>query len=145
MVKALTPQAIISANNMMKLGFKRFAHAAEFYKLEYFNAEWAAVKAEQDPAKRKEKEKDLERTIGLNLMSPVQSDSFTQNLSILNNWNNQKLSAYGLKNVADKIKVEAAKENLAGGLGGAKLFTYVTAIIALLCGLAFALRIAGKI
>lgn len=144
LVPALTAQFIISDNILTKLGFKSFAHAFDFYKLEYFKEDIAALSKETDGAKRLNLERDLEKKAGLNLMAPVQEDYFTQNLAIVNNFNNQRLSAYGMKNVADSIRNEAERQN-SKGLAGSQLFTYVTAIIALLCGLAFALKIAGKI
>ena len=138
--KALTPHVIYSVNKLNRFGFQSLAHALNFYKIEYFSNDWVDAQKQIDikPEDKTKIIQQVEEKIGLSLMAPLQNDYFTQNLAIVNRWNNQKLSAYGSKNIADKIRNEAEKTSR-GGLSGEKLMTYVVAIVALIIGVAFAL------
>jgi hypothetical protein len=141
MEKALTPPYIIGANNLHKAGFQSFPHALKFYKQEYFLPEWnkIALAVEKEPQKALELAKRVEEKIGLSLMSPMQEDSFTQNLAIVNRYNNQKLSAYGIKNVIDKRVNEAERQSRSGGLSGQQLMTYAFAFVLIIGVIVFGL------
>jgi hypothetical protein len=123
------------------MGFKSFAHAATFYKQEYFKDDWekAAQLIKADPNNAAVINQKVEEKIGLSLMNPVQDDQFTQDLSIMNDWNNQNLQAYGQKNLNDKVKIKAEMQSSGGGLSGEKLMTYAFAFAALFLGVAFGL------
>lgn len=142
--RTLTPEYIQSSNNLFRAGFKTFAHAMELYKQEYFKQDWSEARAAIDakPAMATVITDGVEKKIGIELMKPIQQDNFTQDLSIVNNFNNSKMSPIGLKNVIVKVKNEAEK-NLNDGFTVEKAMKWVVVIVALCCGVAFALILAN--
>jgi hypothetical protein len=142
--RTLTPEYIQSSNNLFRAGFKTFAHAMELYKQEYFKQDWSEARAAIDakPAMASVITDGVEKKIGIELMKPLQQDNFTQDLSIVNNFNNSKMSPMGLKNVIEKVKIEAER-NHNDGFTVEKAMKWVAVIAALMCATAFALILAN--
>jgi len=142
--RSLTPESIHSSNNLNRAGFKTFAHAAEFYKQDYFKQDWADANAAiaAKPAMASVIMDGVEKKIGIELMKPVQEDNFTQDLSIVANFLKAKMSPTGLFNVVEKVKNEAAR-NHNDGFTVEKAMKWVVVIVALCCGIAFALILAN--
>ena len=144
LARSMTPEYTNSANNLHRAGFKTFAHAMELYKQEYFKQDWSEARAAIDakPALASVITDGVEKKIGIELMKPIQQDNFTQDLSIVNNFNNSKMSPMGLKNVIVKVENEAAR-NKNDGFTVEKAMKWAFVIIALCCGIAFALILAN--
>jgi len=142
--RTLTPEYIQSTNNLYRAGFKTFSHAMELYKQEYFKKDWEDAREATlaKPAMATVITDGVEKKIGIELMKPIQQDNFTQDLSIVNNFNNSKMSPMGLKNVIEKVRIEAER-NKSDGFTVEKAMKWAFVIIALCCGIGFALVIAN--
>lgn len=142
--RSLTPEYIHSSNNLHRAGFKTFAHAMELYKQEYFKKDWEEAREAQNarPALASVIIDGVEKKIGIELMKPLQEDNFTQDLSIVNNFNNSKMSPMGLKNVIEKVRIEAER-NKSEGFTVEKAMKWVIVLAALMCATAFALILAN--
>jgi len=139
--KTLTPGFINASNSLARMGFSSIAHALTLYKTTYFKDDWdKAQKAIEDKNPAASVIIDgIEKKIGISLMDPNQGDNFTQNLAIINAFSNDKLDGYAQKNLIDKTWNEANKRAASGGLSAERLMSYAFAIVALVCGIAFAL------
>jgi hypothetical protein len=143
--RTLTPEFIQAGNNLNRAGFKTYALAAELYKSEYFKKDWeeahAAIK--DKPALAGVIIDGVEQKIGLEIMKPIQQDNFTQDLSIVANFHKAKMSPVGFMNVIQQVKNEAEK-NHNDGFTVEKAMKWVFVIVALCCGVAFALILANS-
>lgn len=142
--RSLTSEFIHAGNNLNRAGFKTYALAAELYKTEYFKEDWEeAGRAIKDkPALAGVTIDGVEQKIGLEIMKPIQQDNFTQDLSIVANFHKAKMSPTGFMNVIQKVKNEADK-NKNDGFTVEKAMKWVVVIVALCCGVAFALILAN--
>lgn len=142
--RSLTPEFIQSSNNLNRTGFKTYALAAELYKTEYFKADWEEAREaiKDKPALAGVIIDGVEQKIGLEIMKPIQQDNYTQDLSIVANFHKAKMSPTGFMNVIQKVKNESEK-NKNDGFTVEKAMKWVVVIVALCCGVAFALILAN--
>ena len=142
--RTLTSEFINSSNNLSRAGFRTFAHAAELYKQNYFKKDWeeAQLAISAKPAMASTIIDGVEKKIGIEIMKPIQEDNFTQDLSIVANFHKSRMSPSGFKNTLEKVKIEAER-NHNDGFTVEKAMKWVVVIVALCCGVAFALILAN--
>jgi hypothetical protein len=152
MGETLEPTFMSSANTIKDFGFRSFAHAMQFYKDEYFKADYdkvnASILAAKTPDERNAAEqlqKMVERKVGLSLMKPQQTDDFTRELAVLHRYsNNGRLTGVGMKNLKQSIELKVRSEQQKG-LSQQTILTYALGLGMVILAVAFALKLLGKV
>jgi hypothetical protein len=152
MGETLEPTFAEAGNTVSEFGFKTFNHALQFYKDEYFKADYDKVNerilASKTPEERVAAEylkEQVERRVGLSLLKPKHPDDFTKALSILHNYsNNSRMIGVAMKNLKQSIELKVRSEQTKG-LNQQTILTYGLALGMVILAVAFGLKIMGKV